>query len=145
MEMTTIGMKEHGAFNMDCRRIKRVNGKNIVVWFGSYGLNKDETAKFYNVNDKHDNISKEQEAVADSLTQRLSVLEGELWYSITEGLPLLNKIKSKIELDATITEILFGHPDVVEITKLESQINDKKEYSASITVETTYGEVSLEV
>lgn len=130
---------------MNCRRVKRVNGKNIIVWFGSYGVNKDGTAKFYNINDKHDNISTEQEGVADSLTQRLSVIEGELWYSITEGLPLLNKVKSKVELDATITEIIFGHPDVLEISTLESQINDKREYSAKIGVETSYGEVTINV
>lgn len=130
---------------MNCRRVKRVNGKNIIVWFGSYGVNKDGTAKFYNINDKHDNISTEQEGVADSLTQRLSVIEGELWYSITEGLPLLNKVKSKVELDATITEIIFGHPDVLEISTLESQINDKREYSAKIEVETSYGEVTINV
>lgn len=130
---------------MNCRRVKRVNGKNIIVWFGSYGVNKDGTAKFYNINDKHDNISTEQEGVADSLTQRLSVIEGELWYSITEGLPLLNKVKSKVELDATITEIIFGHSDVLEISTLESQINDKREYSAKITVETSYGEVTINI
>ena len=130
---------------MNCRRVKRVNGKNIIVWFGSYGVNKDGTAKFYNINDKHDNISTEQEGVADSLTQRLSVIEGELWYSITEGLPLLNKVKSKVELDATITEINFGHSDVLEISTLESQINDKREYSAKITVETSYGEVTINI
>lgn len=130
---------------MNCRRVKRENGKNIIVWFGSYGVNEDGTAKFYNAQNKHDNISTEQEGVADSLTQRLSVLEGELWYSITEGLPLLDKIKSRIELDATITEIIFSHSDVVEITKLESQLNDKKEYSASISIETSYGTINLEV
>ena len=130
---------------MNCRRVKRVNGKNIIVWFGSYGVNKDGTAKFYNINDKHDNISTEQEGVADSLTQRLSVIEGELWYSITEGLPLLNKVKSKVELDATITEIIFGHSDVLEISTLESQINDKREYSAKITVETSYGEITINI
>lgn len=130
---------------MNCRRVKRVSGKNIIVWFGSYGVNKDGTAKFYNIDDKHDNISTEQSGVADSLVQRLSVIEGELWYSITEGLPLLDKIKSKVELDAVITEIIFSHPDVLEISKLESQINDKKEYSALVTIETNYGQISIEL
>ena len=130
---------------MNCRRVKRENGKNIIVWFGSYGINEDGTAKFYNINDKHDNISTEQEAVGDSLTQRLSVIEGELWYSITEGLPLLNKIKSKIELDASVTEIVLGHPDVVSITSFSSQVNDKREYSTTFTVETEYGSLDVSI
>ena len=130
---------------MNCRRVKREDGKNIIVWFGSYGINEDGTAKFYNINDKHDNISTEQEAVADSLTQRLSVIEGELWYSITEGLPLLNKIKSKIELDASVTEIVLGHSDVVSITSFSSQVNDKREYSATFTVETEYGSLDVSI
>ncbi len=130
---------------MNCRRVKREDGKNIIVWFGSYGINEDGTAKFYNINDKHDNISTEQEAVADSLTQRLSVIEGELWYSITEGLPLLNKIKSKIELDASVTEIVLGHPDVVSITSFSSQVNDKREYSTTFTVETEYGSLDVSI
>ena len=130
---------------MNCRRVKREDGKNIIVWFGSYGINEDGTAKFYNINDKHDNISTEQEAVANSLTQRLSVIEGELWYSITEGLPLLNKIKSKIELDASVTEIVLGHPDVVSITSFSSQVNDKREYSTTFTVETEYGSLDVSI
>ncbi len=130
---------------MNCRKVKRVNGKNIIVWFGSYGVNKDGTAKFYNIDSRHDNISTGQNGVVDSLVQRLSVIEGELWYSVTEGLPLLDKIKSKVELDAAITEIIFGHPDVLEISKLESQINDKKEYSALITIETNCGQVIIEL
>lgn len=130
---------------MNCRRVKRDNGKNIIVWFGSYGINEDGTAKFYNINDKHDNISTERDAVADSLTQRLSVIEGELWYSVTEGLPLLDKIKSKIELDASVTEIILGHPNVVSVSSFSSQVNDKHQYSATLTVETEYGELEVSI
>ena len=130
---------------MNCRRIKRENGKNIVVWFGSYGINNDGTAKFYNVNNKHDNISIEQEAVADSLTQRLSVIEGELWYSINEGLPLLERIKSKVELDASVTEIILGHPNVSSITSFESQLTNNHDYSARIEIETKYGLIELNI
>ena len=130
---------------MNCRRIKRENGKNIVVWFGSYGINNDGTAKFYNVNNKHDNISIEQEAVADSLTQRLSVIEGELWYSINEGLPLLERIKSKVELDASVTEIILGHPNVSSISSFESQLTNNHDYSAKIEIETKYGLIELNI
>ena len=45
----------------------------------------------YNKNNKHENYGKEKEAIIDSLTQRLSVIKGELWYNVSAGLPLLEK------------------------------------------------------
>ena len=93
---------------------------NNVVWFGSYGITADGHSKFYNENDIHDNFADKQQGVCDSLTQRLSVIRGELWYNINFGLPLLEKIESKIAIDAAISEIVLAHPDVEEIATFES-------------------------
>ena len=129
---------------MKCRRIKKQTNENTIVWFGSYGLNGDGTAKFYNPSDKHDNFADEQEGVRDSLTQRLSVIKNELWYNINYGLPLLEKIKYKAEIDTTVASIILTHENVLEITSFESSVI-QHHYSAKFVVMTTFGELELSI
>lgn len=128
---------------MRCRRVKRQTSENTIVWFGSYGLNSDGTAKFFNENDKHDNYGDKQEAVADSLTQRLSVIKNELWYNVYYGLPLIDKIKSKTELDAIVASIIFTHPDVIDIIKFESRVVNKHYYMSSV-ISSKYGDIQID-
>lgn len=129
---------------MRCRRVKRQTTENTIVWFGSYGLNSDGTAKFFNENDKHDNYSDQQQGVADSLIQRLSVIKNELWYNINYGLPLIEKIKSKTELDSVVASIIFSHPDVVDIISFESRIVNKH-YIMNANISSKYGELQLDI
>ena len=129
---------------MRCRRIKRGGTSNTVVWFGSYGKAADGSSLFFNENNIHDNFAEGQEGVADSLTQRLSVIEGELWYNITYGLPLLEKVDSKTAIDATVSEIILSHPDVTDITEFSSVVEGNK-YSAKMTVETSFGDLELTI
>lgn len=129
--------------DMRCRRTKRENDVNNVVWFGSYGKNADGTAKFYNDSDKHDNFSEEQESVKDSLTQRLSVIENELWYAINYGLPLIGNA-SRVEMDAAIITIIDGHPDVSEITSFESEFIGHS-YHAKIEIQSAYGVINISI
>ena len=130
---------------MQCRRIMRTNdGVRHIVWFGSYGKNADGTAKFFNVDDKHDNYSDERDAVADSLTQRLNVIRGELWYSMKSGLPLTEKQRDKGIVDAAIIDIILSHPDVSKILSYESVVDkDTNIYSIDIKILSTYGELEL--
>lgn len=117
---------------MRCRKI--VNGE--VVWFNSLGT--DDEGKSI----PSENFSTEQQAVADSLTQRLSVLRKELWYDVNYGLPLIEKVKSKEYMDAAIADIILENPDVIRIQSFSSQIVNHK-YTYNVVVLSTYGELSL--
>lgn len=128
---------------MRCRRI--INGE--VVWFNSLGLdqskpttNKEGQTIYPAI--KADNFSDTQQAVADSLTQRLSVLKKELWYKMQYGLPLFDKIKSKVFMDSEITSIILSHPDVRRIEKFNSTIVNKK-YTFTCQIVSKYGEMSF--
>lgn len=112
--------------------------KNIV-WFGSTGIN--EEGKCIK---KYDNFVENEKAVAQSLKQKLSVIQGELWYHINYGLPLYNKVKSKGVLDAVILGILEDHPSVKKIINFKSSIVNHK-YTFTFTVNTIYNkEIILE-
>ena len=112
--------------------------KNIV-WFGSYGIEEDGKAKKVD-----ENFVENEKAVAQSLKQKLSVIQGELWYHINYGLPLYNKVKSKGVLDAVILGILEDHPSVKKIINFKSSIVNHK-YTCTFTVNTIYNkEIILE-
>lgn len=130
---------------MRCRHIE--NGE--VVWFNSLGLDKSQPV--YDItgeligykSKKSENFSNEQQAVADSLTQRLSILKNELWYRMSYGLPLFDKIKSKVFMDSEITSIIMNHPDVLRIESFESHIIDKK-YTYICQIVSKYGNITLQ-
>lgn len=130
---------------MRCRRLKTSeNGRKNIVWFGSYGVNSDGTAKFYSENDKHDNYGTEKEAVIDSLTQRLSVIKGELWYNVSAGLPLLEKYRKKGIIDAYVVTVVLKHPDVNDIIEFNSTQNNTK-YECKFICDTIYGELEVKI
>ena len=147
-------------------RTRSMVGNNIVR-FGSAGKNPDGTAKL--VYDKNQlisetknqnkrisesaketlrmskfNFSEEQLAVRDSLTQRLSVLEGELWYRISYGIPLFNKVHSKTLIDSQVASIVTSHSDVVRIDKFESSLINHK-YTCNMQIVTVFGNLNLEI
>ena len=112
--------------------------KNIV-WFKSYGIEEDGKAKKVD-----ENFVENEKAVAQSLKQKLSIIQGELWYHINYGLPLYNKVKSKGVLDAVILGILEDHPSVKKIINFKSSIVNHK-YTFTFTVNTIYNkEIILE-
>lgn len=83
-------------------------------------------AKFYK--DDHSSYATEQEGVATSLEQRLSVIKGELWYQINFGLPLLDKYKSKSIFDTTILDIITSHRGVKQVISFESSVKEHVYY-----------------
>lgn len=119
---------------MRCRKIENGN----IVWFGSAGKTAEGRSKLAL------NFADKQEGVANSLTQRLSVIAGELWYNVSYGLPLLEKVDSKTAIDATASEIVLSHPDVTDISEFSSEISGTK-YSARVTVETVFGDLELTI
>ena len=126
---------------MRCRKLKDwVDESNTkhrsLVWFGSYGKNHDGTARFEG-KDKHDNFSEKEKAVSDSLTQKVSLLQGELWYNVSFGLPLLSKNRNKTTYDSFIASTILSHKDVVQINSFESKIENQK-YYCYVVIKTIY-------
>lgn len=130
---------------MICRKIKKWKEGIIeykdIVWFGSYGVDENGKAKFV---ENKENFSTNQQGVCDSLTQRLSILRNELWYDASYGLPLFDKIKSKIVLDSYIMTAIKEHPDVIEINNFNSKVIDNK-YSCEMNITSTFGDISLSI
>lgn len=130
---------------MKCRRINPENG--MIVWFGVKDVkisNNKVTPIFQNNNDKHDNYSSKQEAVINSLTQRLSVIKHELWYDYDNGLPLTDKIRNKSIVDAYVIKSILNQPDVINIEGFESR-QDMHSYTCYMIVNTVYGQIELSI
>jgi len=136
--------------------VKDENNKIHLVWFGSYGKNQNGTAKFagtvdvskpygYEDNGKHENYSTLAEGIRDDLIQRLSLIKGELWYNIKLGIPLFNKIKKKGLIDSYIIKEVLSCPDVTNIVKFKSYVQNDRNYSCEILVNTTYGEIKFSI
>lgn len=94
--------------------------------------------------DKTNSFSDKQDAIADSLQQQLHVIRGELWYDINYGLPLTQKVSSKLEMDMLVANIVASHPDVVEIISFDSQLLNHK-YSAKFSIRTKYGDILMSI
>lgn len=120
---------------MKCRKI---TDNKKIIWFGSAG--KDENNKKI----PYENYSTEQEGVKDSLTQRLSVIKGELWYNLNAGIPLLDKNSSDVVYDSYISSTIMKHPMVLSIKKFVSVVENHK-YRCSIIVETVYGDIEMTI
>ena len=134
---------------MICRRLKtwkdeNDNIKKSVVWFGSYGKDENGKAKFYSDENKHDNFSNKLQGLSDSLTQRLSILLGELWYNVNYGIPLMKKQKSKLTMDSFVIKTILNHPEVREISEFKSQIVDRH-YSCDMKIISIYGDLQLTI
>lgn len=119
---------------MKCRKLQEQN----LVWFNSSGLNPNGTKI------SAQNFSEGPDATKDSLTQRLKILRGELWYAITYGIPLTEKIKSKVAIDSHVLSVVSSHIDVLEVIKFESSMVGTK-YTSTFTARTTFGNILLTI
>ena len=77
-----------------------------------------------------------------SLRERLSVIKHELWYDYENGIPLIDKVRSKAIIDAYIIQKVLEHPDVIEIEGFESEQTNHK-YECYMIVNTIYGQIEL--
>ena len=91
-----------------------------------------------------DSYADEQEGVRASLTQRLSVLKGELWYECYYGLPLTDKVVNKAIIDANIIDIIMSHPNVKTITSYNSSMSGRH-YRFDFSVLTTFSNESADI
>lgn len=128
---------------MRYRRVVRDNDINNIVWFGSYGVDTNGKAKFAGTT-KHDNFSSEKEGVKDSLIQQLNTIEGELWYSVNFGIPLIDNFTSKSEVDMEIMNRILSHPEVISILSFTSKVNGRN-YWCNAEIQSRFGVISLTV
>lgn len=89
-------------------------------------------------------FAEEQEGVACSLTQRLSVIKGELFYQINTGLPLFDKGTTSTTFDAWIVQTVMSHPDVKSITSFSSY-TENHSYHCGFVALTKYGEIEVTI
>lgn len=101
-------------------------------------------AKFFNIDNIHDNYSDRQQGIVDSLTQRLSVIKGELWYNTSYGVPLFDKTKSKGIIDAYVISIILQHPNVVRIENFKSEVKNHN-YFCNVDIISEYGIVHMTI
>lgn len=109
---------------------------NITLILNEYG-----TAKLYD-NIQHNNFSKEQQAVSDSLNQSLSVIKNELWYNYNFGIPLESQNKTKLNIDIFIINTINANSDVKNIIEFNSTV-EKGHYSCNMVVDTVFGKIEL--
>lgn len=106
------------------------------VFFGSIG--KTASGKKIQTQSFVENI----DAVTAALNQRLSVIKNELWYNMSFGLPLTDKVSSKYIVDASVNDIVLSTQHVVEITRFTSSISGRT-YKCDMTIRSDYGVIQL--
>lgn len=104
----------------------KCRGRNIDE-FGNY------TFKWFT---KESSYLEGNDALAESLTQRLSILKGELWYASNYGIPLFEHY-SKAIMDTVVINILLSHPDVKQIKKFNSTLDKNHHYALNFTILST--------
>ena len=123
---------------MKCRNVIIDNGVQQAVFFGSYGLNLDGTAK------KANNYVSDAEAIRASLIQRLSIIKGELWYNVIFGQPLFDKSKSKVPFDSFVLTEIKKTEGVIDILKFESKV-EQHDYYCAAQIQSQYGLIEIEI
>lgn len=130
---------------MICRRLEEYDGKRNLVFFGVKGVYTDSEGKKRSVfTDDKKSYSDGLDGVNQSLTQRLSLIKGELCHFMNAGFPLFDKVTSKHVFDAHIINVVSHHSEVKSIDKIESKILNRA-YYCKIYFSTNYGSSYIEV
>ena len=90
-----------------------------------------------------------KEAVAQAIQTRISLLYGQWWENVEDGLLLFENIlgvsgSHQESIDMLLTERILNTKHVKEIKRYESTFVNRI-YTAVCVVETVYGEVSVEI
>ena len=112
--------------------------KTDVVWFNSYGKNISNSSLRTN------NFANDNNAISQLLTQKLSILKGELWDNISYGLPLLEKQKSKYVFDSFIISTIEQNKNIIKIVEFNYKIYNN-EYFANMIISTDFGDLELSI
>lgn len=116
---------------------------NTYVFFNSCGKDENGHAIRYR-DDNNSSFAENEEGVVQSLSQRLSIIKEELWYNTRYGIPLFDKMKSKVEADIAVASMIELHPDVKNIDDFTSQIIGKR-YSCNVIINTKEGPLSIQI
>jgi len=91
------------------------------------------------------------EAVQQAILTRMKLLRSEWWEDTEDGLPLFERIlgsyggdEVRQAVDLIISERILGTEDVAEIKHFESTFSNR-EYKATCTINTIYGETVLAI
>ena len=98
----------------------------------------------YSTKASAENFVDKQNAVASALNEMLRVIKGELWYNVIYGIPLFDKVASKIQMDTAVMDIVNSHKEVVMIENFTSYIT-KNTYSCSMNIKTIYGDIAISI
>ena len=118
---------------------KEIPGYKTITQINGMFKNKDGDILI----NRHDNYSSKQVAVADSLNQKLSLLQGELWWQVNKGWPLMSK-SNKLIYDTYLVDTISNHSKVVSITEFQSK-SENRHYSAYVKVLTVYGNAEITI
>ena len=83
-----------------------------------------------------------KEGTASSLSQLLSVIKREIWYRVSYGLPLYEKITTKVQMDSVVLTIINNHSEIVSISDFTSSISGHS-YSAKVNAVSIYGPIQI--
>lgn len=87
------------------------------------------------------------QAVSQAIQTKLKLFQGECWEDLNEGLPFFQSIAGNTDrsaIDLLVKARIQETPNVRSITSFQSAITDRK-YSATATVNTTFGIVTVGV
>jgi hypothetical protein len=130
---------------MICRKMEEYDGKRNLVFFGVKGVTKGEDGKLHSVfTDDKKSYADGIDGVNQSLTQRLSLIKGELYHFMNAGFPLLDKVTNKQVLDAHVITVVSHHSEVKSIDKIESKVLNRA-YYCKLYFTTNYGSSYIEI
>lgn len=90
------------------------------------------------------NFDDKRVGIKNSLVQKLSTLQNELWFDYLFGMPITNKAKSKLTIDSFIISTIDQEPNIKSIKKFDSKI-ENKHYFCDMIVETDFGDLEITV
>lgn len=133
---------------MRCRKIEDFvdeNGikRHNVVFFEVKGVKKGTDGIIHSVFSGSDGSYADGiEGVCQSLTQRLTLIKGELVHFLNAGFPLLDKSAGKNQFDSYVLRTVSRHTDVESVSKIVSSVSNGK-YTCNITISTNYGSATI--
>lgn len=88
------------------------------------------------------------EAVRQAIQTKLKLFEEEWWEDLNEGLPFFQQIAgttNKNSMDLLVQARILETPNVTNIESYSSSISSDRKYTATATVNTSYGAVTVGV
>jgi hypothetical protein len=88
------------------------------------------------------------DALAQAINTKLKLFQGEWWENTKEGLPFFQGIAGQSNIavtDLLIKTRILETPNVISIASYQSSIDSLRHYTATATINTTYGQIQTGV